>query len=512
MRAMRRLLLGLFILGAGLTAAAIFGPFIGLGIAEDFVTYRLVGLTRGTLGEAGVAMMVLSAAPLLVALGARGIGWIGRKAQSSRAMRWVLKELLPVVAVSTATLLLMIGAAELYFRATVPFINSTWPMKFDPEVGTTFTPGALVRFTNHVDFWTETRVNEIGFLDRPPPGPKPPGTCRVLFLGDSFVEAAQVPVEQKVQVLIERLLNERAAPRRFDAAALGYSGTGQLNQLPFYDRFGKAMAPDIVVLVAISNDLANNSAVLEGVRNGWSPDHPPRLFARRNAAKDGFELLPIEPDPLRQNLPRDPSLATSTTLQRANQMARSWSYFYNWVYTNLAIQYPAVVAPLAGPSAAQAYAANIRAIEALPGYPRVFDGWRYPEDLDFDTMFFADALPPVFAEAEAMTGFAFDEFLARGRRDGFRLLILASSSLSTQHEDAYGRKMVERGYRDRVARLAAARGIPVVDQYDYMVAHGGKRGQEHFSRDGHWSPQGHRWAAEALVEYILKHPEACGAP
>ncbi len=509
---MRHILVGLFVAGAFAATAAIVGPFVGLGHAEEFVTYRLFRLTRGTLGEFGAGLMIVAAAPLLLLLGLRGLRWANYKARSNRATRWVLKELLPVLGVSLATLLLALGAAELYFRSTVPFINSTWPMKFDPAVGTTLTPGAVVRFTNHVDFWTETKANEIGFLDRPPPGAKPPNTCRILLLGDSFVEAAQVPIEQKVQVVVERLLNERSGPRKFDAAALGYSGTGQINQLPFYDRFGKAMAPDIVVLVVISNDMANNSSVLEGVRNGWSPDHPPRLFARRNAATGDFELLPIEPNPSRQNLPRDPSLAVQTTLQRANQMGRSWSYLYNWTYTNLAIQYPSVVAPLAGPSVEQFYAANIRAIEALPGYARVFDGWRYPADLDFDTMFFADALPPVFAEAEAMTGFALDEFLARGRRDGFRLLILASSSLSTQHQDAHGRKMVERGYRDRIARLSAARGIPIVDQYDYMVAHGGKRGQEHFSRDGHWSPQGHRWAAEALAEHIAKNPKTCGFP
>jgi hypothetical protein len=54
--------------------------------------------------------------------------------------------------------------------------------------------------------------------------------------GDSFVKAAQVPIAQKLQTLLAADLNQRFADRKFDAVELGFSGTGQANQLPFYER------------------------------------------------------------------------------------------------------------------------------------------------------------------------------------------------------------------------------------------------------------------------------------
>ena len=77
---------------------------------------------------------------------------------------------------------------------------------------------------------------------------------------------------------------------------MGYSGTGQTNQLAFYDHFGAELKPDVVVLVVVNNDLANNSAALESIRNGWHPLKPPRLFFHRERSQASFHPLPIAED------------------------------------------------------------------------------------------------------------------------------------------------------------------------------------------------------------------------
>ena len=57
--------------------------------------------------------------------------------------------------------------------------------------------------------------------------------------------------------------------------------------------------------------------------------------------------------------------------------------------------------------------------------------------------------------------------------------------------------------------LAAARGIPVINQHEYIVSRGGDVSDTYWHRDGHWNPAGHRWAAESLLEYLRANPQVC---
>ena len=114
--------------------------------------------------------------------------------------------------------------------------------------------------------------------------------------------------------------------------------------------------------------------------------------------------------------------------------------------------------------------------------------------------FAADALAPIYEEAVAFTGFAFDQFQARAKRDGARLLILASHNTRLHGERVFA----------RLAALAAARGIPVIDQHDHIVRQGASPQTEaHWPTDNHWNAAGHQWAAEALLEHLTRHEEIC---
>ena len=57
--------------------------------------------------------------------------------------------------------------------------------------------------------------------------------------------------------------------------------------------------------------------------------------------------------------------------------------------------------------------------------------------------------------------------------------------------------------------LAAERDIPVIDQMVHILDRGGDPDDVHFANDGHWSPQGHQWAAEALLEWMASNPSVC---
>src|SRR5262249_39634656 len=232
-----------------------------------------------------------------------------------------------IAAVSIAAL----GAGfEWYFRhdGQFPRTDINMPMTFAPGVGMTYTPGGTVKWTNGIDFWTETKINSLGFADAEPALPKPKDTFRVAIVGDSFVEALQVPIEQKVQTLLAHSLRERYPERQFDAVALGISGTGQANQLPFYERSRGPLAPAVVVLVFVNNDFANNSFLLEGPRYGFAPESPPWLYLRPDCSRiepvatwQQFRIAGTTPSARADTLSsRSPSIAESLSGWNGHQL------------------------------------------------------------------------------------------------------------------------------------------------------------------------------------------------
>jgi hypothetical protein len=139
-------------------------------------------------------------------------------------------------------------------------------------------------------------------------------------------------------------------------------------------------------------------------------------------------------------------------------------------------------------------------INKLTGDPSMFGNWN-PQNVDMDSMFTRQDLPPVFNDALLLTGHALDEFKIRSLKDGFHLIIFASSTMTTESE---GRLAFL-----RLQKLASDRSIDLVDQYDYITSMGYNADEVSFKHDLHWTEQGHRWAAEAILNYFLTHPEIC---
>ena len=74
-------------------------------------------------------------------------------------------------------------------------------------------------------------------------------------------------------------------------------------------------------------------------------------------------------------------------------------------------------------------------------------------------MFMEESLPPVFKDALDFTAFALDQFKERADRDGGSLAVLSIYRMGTRGDP----------YFDRLNAMAEARGIPVIDQYDYIL-------------------------------------------
>jgi lysophospholipase L1-like esterase len=127
----------------------------------------------------------------------------------------------------------------------------------DPVRGAAHIPGASggPRLS---DGHSQIEINSRGWRGPETAFEHPAGTYRIALLGDSYIEAFEVPFEQTVgQVLAHRLSTERGTPVEVLNFGVGGYGTTQ-EQLTLQHEVWK-YAPDLVLLaVTTGNDISDN--------------------------------------------------------------------------------------------------------------------------------------------------------------------------------------------------------------------------------------------------------------
>ena len=109
-------------------------------------------------------------------------------------------------------------------------------------------------------------ISSQGLRDRERPVAKPPGTYRIVVLGDSYAEALQVDVERTFWRLLEKKLQacDFQPGKQIDVINLGTSGFGTGQELRALQTRGLRYSPDLVILAFFTgNDIRNNSRDLE---------------------------------------------------------------------------------------------------------------------------------------------------------------------------------------------------------------------------------------------------------
>ncbi len=379
-------------------------------------------------------------------------------------------------------------AGEAYFRLTAPFMRSFLPLEFVPDVGHLRRPNTEIRHTNGLDYWNVSRANSLGFLDREPPSPeRAAATCHISIIGDSFVEALQVPIHRKLHVRLEELAAGRLPRPDVTTSAFGMGNTGQVQQLPFYDEYARRLRPELLVLVFVTNDFINNAPLLRVVQLGkWGQRHrlEPTVRRRSDGELEVAWLLP------RDLLPSvSPTRASWAVRTEGQSVERSW----------LALWLQAKKKALFPPERDHRLIRDGETLMRQPGHAALLEGWRPTTRRDMVRVFARRDLPPLFEEALEYTRFALEQFKQRADRDGAALVILATHELKT-----HGTRVFE-----RTSQMAATLDIPVIDQADYILRRGAALTDAQWPHDGHWNPAGHQWAAEALLEYIEQRPEVC---
>lgn len=292
---------------------------------------------------------------------------------------------------------------------------------------------------------------------------------------------------------------------------MAISGCGTLNELLFYERQGRAFHPDMIVVVVVPNDPANNSNLLEAVRLRFNPLHPGRNFAVKMTDATGTHIVPLAPDNdfkkyLLKELPPHPQQGILRPLERFLDHTFGDSKLYQFFKARVAAaDTPSLYHRFDGD-----YAYRIAQIEAIPGVSEKLAGWRFPADLDMDGMFLADgtSLPPVFVDALNYTAYAFSRLKEEAAADHARLLVAFTDSCTYFPDSwlAQWRKAGEAAHRSinpanfmrRVLPLVRDQGIDVMDMYPKFAATKDLV-DLHLPNDAHWSLRGRKLAGEVLA-------------
>lgn len=126
--------------------------------------------------------------------------------------------------------------------------------------------------------------NRYGYADHDYEPTKKQGTQRIVILGDSFVEALQVAIDDKMGPQLQRRLDKHGL--RYEVLSFGRSGEYPAFYLQRLKRVAQQFEPDVVVVAFyMGNDFRNASEEIEGLESGSTPDQ--YIFYKKSRSADG---------------------------------------------------------------------------------------------------------------------------------------------------------------------------------------------------------------------------------
>ncbi len=160
----------------------------------------------------------------------------------------------------TFGLCLGVAASEVLVRLVVPLSDFLW--QWDPLIGMKLVPGKHGRSVKAGIYDTAVEVNSAGFRDREHTLTKSPDVCRIALLGDSFMEALQVPF----QLSTTRRMEDELATLGVHAETInfGVSGASTAREYLTMDSYALPYRPDVALLFFVANDFSGNSRELKG--------------------------------------------------------------------------------------------------------------------------------------------------------------------------------------------------------------------------------------------------------
>ena len=372
------------------------------------------------------------------------------------------------------------------------------------------------------EFSVDVRLNALGFREPRLPSTKPPGTVRIVALGDSFTQGYGVEEQQAWPRRLEVLLNARDA-RPHEVINLGVPGANPRDYLSYLRDPGLAYQPDVVLVMVMANDVQDRwvqqefgvqvtSEVLADARRAVLA--PPASWTR--IPKAVFPALyPFVWNRL-YSLRPEPRPVAAADSRAAATGARSGpppAGTAEAILLILADRYgrrEVVEGALASMPAGQLDAfrpvlegtASLDAAAASENYLRIM--------ALVQPRLFADAalLPPRYDAAWDDVKRQLRRIVALTRRNGARPLLVFAPAVqqvtpaARRYLESLGfvwdeRTLTDTTFADRLRALARTEDVPFVDLVPVL-----RRRRDdglYFPMDGHWTPAGHAVVAEEVA-------------
>ena len=365
------------------------------------------------------------------------------------------------------------------------------------------------------EFRIHVHTNALGFRERRLPGPKAPGTRRIVVVGDSFTYGYGVEEDEAYPRVLEGLLPG------VEVVNLGVPATCPLDYAANFEDVGRAYEPDLVLVGLMANDVIDIRYLRE--RGGRLLSS--LLHQEQDRLADPLPLWKRMPNRLWPDLYAFASGVVRGPEGRRSSMARE---------PDDGRVPPAALPPERWREVLHALAVRYRDVDgverrlaALPPerLERIRavltsdresdeDGQAMSELLALvEPRHFVDllGLPPTFAAAWNEATRLLARIAAAARRSGTETMIVyvpgAQEVTSARLEALASRgfevdsgSLAEPELIKRLQRFGADAGIPVVDLRPPLRAH--RDEALYFPEDGHWTPRGHRVAAEAIAAAI----------
>ncbi|MEI2787944.1 MAG: GDSL-type esterase/lipase family protein [Steroidobacteraceae bacterium] len=312
------------------------------------------------------------------------------------------------------------------------------------------------------DFEYIQRVNNFGMRGHDITAQKPPGTYRILMLGDSFTMGKGVEDQETFSVLVERALKDKLAAcggaRTIEVLNGGVDSYAPILSYIALTRDFAALSPDMVVLNLDVSDLVQESAY--------------RQIARRDASGEiiGVPQLHVEPS--------------------LTDRIRDWTNHHLFITRTLL------------------YLMTARADDRTLSIRDVVEQANFAvaaHTLEGDTELRDQQWRNIFESIGRIKSFA------ESRNMKFVLTIYPWGHQVNDTEWMPGRRAFmpegarpSEKSRQTVHEYSARMGIELVDLFPVFRAYRGKR-PLYFDFDAHWTTTGQQVAAAGLESYLTRH-------
>lgn len=278
---------------------------------------------------------------------------------------------------------------------------------------------------------------------------KSPQVARVIVLGDSFVEGKQVGDDEVLTSVMAAMARDDGVP--LEVINLGVSGVGTAREIHLWEKLGRPLAPDIVVLGFYPNDVRNNAE-----RGEFSIDA-------------GRVTLLIE------------ERASSNPLARARAWLAAHSHLYILIRSG----------------------------------QNALDEWLDPPTAIESEDVFARDPPERVRRGWEMTRALLSHLAQSVRETGARLVVVLIPTRFQVDDALWGTHAADLGldpaaYDLRIPNRelgdwAAAEGVTFLDLLEGFRARN-ESNSFYYAGDAHWNADGHRLAAQIILEGLSQDP------